>query len=64
MAKTTVGVYSVRAMPEPTVSTPVTAAEMRSCVKKNDPGALRFTSDEVLRRVDKHGDLFAPLAGG
>jgi bifunctional non-homologous end joining protein LigD len=64
MAKTTVCVYSVRAMPEPTVSTPVTIAEMRDCAKKGDPGVLRFTSDEVLRRVDKYGDLFAPLAKG
>lgn len=63
MAKTTVCVYSVRAMREPTVSTPVTPAEMRACIKKGDPGTLRFTTDDVLRRVDKHGDLFAPLAG-
>lgn len=61
VAKTTVGVYSVRAMAEPTVSTPITDAEMRTCVKKGDPDLLRFTADEVLRRVDKHGDLFAPL---
>ena len=30
-AKTTVAVYSVRAMPEPTVSTPVTLAEVLAC---------------------------------
>jgi bifunctional non-homologous end joining protein LigD len=63
MAKTTVSVYSVRAMPEPTVSTPVTAAEMHTCIKRADPEVLRFTTDGVLRRLEKHGDLFAPLAG-
>ncbi len=63
MAKTTVCVYSVRAMEEPTVSTPVSSAEVASCLKKGDPRILRFTTDEVLRRVDRQGDLFAPLAG-
>ena len=62
VAKTTVAVYSVRAMPEPTVSTPVTFEEVRRCAKKKDPALLRFTTDAVLRRVAKSGDLFAPLA--
>jgi bifunctional non-homologous end joining protein LigD len=60
-AKTTVAVYSVRAMPAPTVSTPVSAAEVRRCATKRDPDILRFETDEVLRRIDKDGDLFAPL---
>ena len=60
-AKTTVAVYSVRAMPTPTVSTPVSAAEVHTCATKRDPLLLRFETDDVLRRVDKHGDLFAPL---
>ena len=59
VAKTTVAAYSVRAMPLPTVSTPVTPDEVQRCAKKNDPMVLRFTSDEVLRRVDTHGDLFS-----
>jgi bifunctional non-homologous end joining protein LigD len=62
VAKTTVAVYSVRAMPLPTVSTPVTPDEVHRCAQKGDPGLLRFTTDEVLRRVDKDGDLFSPLA--
>ena len=61
-AKTTIGVYSVRAMPTPTVSTPVTMAEVRRCAEQGDPALLRFTTDDVLGRVSKHGDLFAPLA--
>ena len=60
-AKTTVAVYSVRAMPTPTVSTPVSPAEVQRCAAKNDPRLLRFETNDVLRRMDKDGDLFAPL---
>jgi bifunctional non-homologous end joining protein LigD len=60
--KTTVAVYSVRARPTPTVSTPVTPAEVHDCAARGDPSVLRFETDEVLRRVERHGDLFAPLA--
>jgi bifunctional non-homologous end joining protein LigD len=60
-AKTTVAVYSVRAMPTPTVSTPVSPAEVQRCATKNDPRLLRFETNDVLRRMDKDGDLFAPL---
>jgi bifunctional non-homologous end joining protein LigD len=60
-AKTTVAVYSVRAMPAPTVSTPVSAAEVRLCATQGNPTLLRFETDDVLRRIEKDGDLFAPL---
>jgi bifunctional non-homologous end joining protein LigD len=60
-AKTTVAVYSVRAMATPTVSTPVSPAEVQRCAAKNDPHILRFETDDVLRRIEKDGDLFAPL---
>jgi bifunctional non-homologous end joining protein LigD len=60
-AKTTVAAYSVRAMPTPTVSTPVTPAEVRRCATEHDPGLLRFETEDVLRRVEQRGDLFAPL---
>jgi bifunctional non-homologous end joining protein LigD len=60
-AKTTVAVYSVRAMATPTVSTPVSPAEVRRCAAKKDPLLLRFETADVLRRLDKDGDLFAPL---
>jgi bifunctional non-homologous end joining protein LigD len=63
-AKTTVAVYSVRAMSTPTVSTPVSPDEVRRCATKGDPGLLRFETDDVLRRIDKDGDLFAPLGLG
>ena len=57
-AKTTVSVYSLRARPEHTVSTPVTWDEVEAC---GSPEDLVFRSDDVLARVDEHGDLFAPL---
>jgi len=57
-AKTTVSVYSLRAREHPTVSTPVTWEEVEACRK---PADLVFTSDDVLARVEEHGDLFAPL---
>jgi bifunctional non-homologous end joining protein LigD len=61
-AKTTIAVYSLRARPEPTVSTPVTWDEVQQCRRAED---LRFTSAEALARVEKLGDLFAPcLEGG
>ena len=58
--KTTVNVYSLRAKPQPTVSTPVTWQEVESTVNKGS-APLEFTSEAVLQRVEKQGDLFAPL---
>jgi bifunctional non-homologous end joining protein LigD len=61
-AKTTVAAYSLRARAAPTVSTPVTWAEVEACRRPED---LRFTSAQVLERVAEHGDLFSPcLRGG
>jgi bifunctional non-homologous end joining protein LigD len=59
--KTTVCVYSLRAKEQPTVSTPVTWDEVEECLKRKDPERLVFTSDKVLKRVDKSGDLFEPV---
>jgi bifunctional non-homologous end joining protein LigD len=56
--KTTVNVYSLRAKDRPTVSTPVTWDEVAAC---SDAADLRFEQDEVLNRVQRDGDLFAPV---
>ncbi len=56
--KTTVGVYSLRARERPTVSTPLAWDE----VEAGDPDALVFEADDVIARVEEHGDLFAPVA--
>jgi bifunctional non-homologous end joining protein LigD len=57
--KTTIAPYSLRARPEPTVSTPVTWDEVEACA--TDRLELRFTSDDVLERVAGVGDLFADV---
>jgi bifunctional non-homologous end joining protein LigD len=59
--KTTVNVYSLRAKDYPTVSTPVTWEEVDAVVRSKKATALRFESKEVLNRVEKMGDLFAPV---
>jgi bifunctional non-homologous end joining protein LigD len=59
--KTTVCVYSLRAKETPTVSTPVSWDEVQNCLKKKRASELVFQSDDVLKRVDKWGDLFEPV---
>lgn len=57
--KTTIGVYSMRARPRATCSTPVTWDEVARCA---DGGPdLSFEWQQVLARVEEHGDLFAPV---
>ncbi|WP_424211786.1 non-homologous end-joining DNA ligase [Streptomyces sp. BI20] len=57
-AKTTAAPYTVRARPRPTVSTPVTWEEVAGC---REAGGLEFTVREVPGRLERLGDLFAPL---
>ena len=56
--KTTVAVYSLRARPRPTASTPVSWDEVGDAAEGRSE--LRFEAADVLARVDEHGDLFAP----
>jgi bifunctional non-homologous end joining protein LigD len=57
-AKTTVSVYSLRARPSATVSTPVGWDEVAATADGKQP--LTFTHADVLDRIGD-GDLFAPL---
>ena len=59
--KTTISVYSLRARERPTVSTPITWEEVERTLKKKDASLLVFESHQTLERVEKLGDLFAPL---
>jgi bifunctional non-homologous end joining protein LigD len=59
--KTTVCVYSLRAKDHPFVSTPLEWAEVEKCLKKKDPSLVFFQADEAVKRVEKKGDLFAPV---
>ncbi|MEZ0268478.1 MAG: non-homologous end-joining DNA ligase [Phycisphaerae bacterium] len=56
--KTTACAYTLRARGRPTVSTPVTWAEVERAVKKKDEGMLTFEAGAVMKRVQKVGDLF------
>ncbi|HVY78585.1 MAG TPA: non-homologous end-joining DNA ligase [Solirubrobacterales bacterium] len=59
--KTTIAVYSLRARERPTVSTPVTWDEVEHAVKRDDPDSLAFEAKDVLKRIERHGDLFGPV---
>jgi bifunctional non-homologous end joining protein LigD len=59
--KTTVNVYSLRAMERPTVSTPVTWNEVETALNGKGTDLLIFEAEEVIKRVKKLGDLFAPV---
>ncbi|HKR27924.1 MAG TPA: non-homologous end-joining DNA ligase [Acidobacteriaceae bacterium] len=60
--KTTVAVYSVRAKrEEPFVSMPLQWEEVEHAAKARDAAGLSFSPEAAIRRVQKVGDLFAPL---
>jgi len=59
--KTTIAVYSLRARERPTASTPVSWKEVERALDKDDADSLVFEAADVLKRVEKHGDLFAPV---
>jgi len=57
-SKTTVSPYSLRGKEKPWVATPVTWAEVEEGAE-DEFGLGQFRFDEVLQRVEEHGDLFA-----
>lgn len=56
--KTTATPYTLRARATPTVSTPVTWDEVADCA---DPERLVFHAQDIAPRLERHGDLLAPL---
>jgi bifunctional non-homologous end joining protein LigD len=60
--KSTVAVYSLRAKGNsPFVAMPVSWDELRKAQKKGDASLLFFDPEAALERLEKIGDLFAPL---
>lgn len=58
--KTTIGVYSLRARTNPTVSAPVTWEEVEVAGDRGDASGLVSTAGAVLDRVAARGDVFEP----
>lgn len=61
VSKTTISVYSLRARARPTVSTPVTWAEVEQALADGRPEHLVFEAGPLLDRVAERGDLFEPV---
>jgi bifunctional non-homologous end joining protein LigD len=59
--KTTIAVYSLRARERPTVSTPVTWEEVEAVAESGDGSSVVFEAADVLQRIERQGDLFAPV---
>ncbi|MFI0237467.1 non-homologous end-joining DNA ligase [Streptomyces sp. NPDC016845] len=60
-AKTTAAPYTLRARAEPTVSAPVTWDEVEACRDSHDALELVFLADSIAPRLQRYGDLLAPL---
>jgi bifunctional non-homologous end joining protein LigD len=60
-SKTTVAVYSLRCRERPWVSTPLRWEEVQKLADDGDPDSVRFEANDLLKRIDEHGDLFAPV---
>ncbi|MFJ5835186.1 non-homologous end-joining DNA ligase [Streptomyces shenzhenensis] len=59
--KTTAAPYTLRARTEPTVSAPVTWAEVAEC---REAGQLVFHAQDMGARLQDYGDLMSPLLAG
>ncbi len=60
-SKTTVCVYSLRAGERPTASVPLTWDEVDAAHEAGDDAPLRITFDAVPARLERFGELFAPV---
>ena len=59
--KTTICVYSLRAREHPTASIPLHWREVERAAKSGKAEKLRFEIPAAIKRVEKEGDLFAPV---
>jgi bifunctional non-homologous end joining protein LigD len=59
--KTTLGVYSLRAVDPPRVSVPIEWSEVEAALESRDLEQLQFSPEDALARVEERGDLFAPV---
>ena len=59
--KTTTCVYSPRARERPTISTPLSWEEVELGSRRRRERQLSAAPAELLERIERHGDLFAPL---
>jgi bifunctional non-homologous end joining protein LigD len=59
--RSTIVAYSLRATDEPRVATPVAWDEVEVAVERREEDLLAFGPDDVLRRLDRLGDLFEPV---
>ena len=62
-SRQTVAPYSLRGVPWPTVAAPLTWAEVEHAVAVDRPDKLMILAPDVPRRLERYGDLFAPLLG-
>ncbi|MGW6390664.1 non-homologous end-joining DNA ligase [Streptomyces sp. NPDC055103] len=61
-AKTTATPYTLRARARPTVSAPVTWEEVAGCAEPGaDPEELVLSMDDIAPRLERYGELLAPL---
>ncbi len=59
--KTTVCAYSLRAGAKPTVSAPLEWKECENALKRKDTSKLVLEAGEMLKRIKRKGDIFAPV---
>ena len=61
VTRQTVAPYSLRGLAWPTVATPLAWEEVERCAEEGRAELLVFTPADALERIERQGDLFAPL---
>jgi bifunctional non-homologous end joining protein LigD len=57
-SRSTIAPYSLRAMPWPTVSTPLTWNEVERVASDGRAELVTFLANDIPARIERHGDLF------